>query len=537
MTIDDITVGTLGGLDWEYANAAPMGTKLNWTVRPATVYVTSIVPEESYEGDYGRYLLDDVLDVIIDRTPTWYDVKTTYPRTTIVGPKLAGYVNHISLDEYDWENIIIMCNVGGTIRTAKYGDLTDKAHPSHIFGTVTASWSGLGPMGNWDKGICSTNADDELVVYLQRDLLSGDESTWFNTIPVFDSTGDIDGYLESLDPDPTHFGGYFNYGDYEYEGEDPEEENLNEPGDVIEGLGTDLGVSLSDGVIRGFICSNEELADLASKIGSGWFADNIGKAIISVKLIRTPGAIETLETQTIIPSSTFSSVTVSGRYVTNQFQKFELGTYTIPESFNSFMDYTNTTVSLYLPFSGIHQLEAKTVMGGKITITAYVDYISGTVIYYVTVNRDGVKQVIYEWSGNCSMEIPLTSVDYSQKITQLMSGVMTTMSGIASNNPMYAIGGATQMAQGLSDNYISVSNLSSNTGWTGIMYCYLIFQRSKVGYSDNYKQTLGLPSMKQATLSSLTGYTKVYDIHLDGILASKSEKDKLYNLLKAGVIL
>lgn len=534
--IDNITAGTLGGNDWIYDNAVPFAAYKNLTIFPFYVFGLPLLPYGSQpEGEdyYNDYIKNKVSLYAQYNGVTGLPIEfLNGPMNKVTGYKMAFFVEFTLGEDPGCAQYTLYGNVGNEVRALRYSDLVVTDHPdeslwvSYHSATQPPNYNPLS--GN------STDGGEDVISFDIENVGVGIDSKIYSYVPYFTKMSELTSYLSSPDIDPTQYNGIWG-GEFPT----PAPEDLNTPGDNIEGLFTDLGFDLSNGPVRAFICTNSELADLATKMGDGWFANNIGDAVISIKMIKTPGAIATHsnEPQVIIPSSTLSSTEVTGEYVENQFQHFEFGTYTIPESYNSFLDYNNTSVSLYLPFSGLHQLDAKTVMGGRITLDASVDYISGMVTWYVTVTRDGVNQTIYEWSGNCSMEIPLTAIDYAQKVTQLVSGVLTTASGIASSNPIYAIGGVVQTVQAASDEYITIGNISSNAGWTGIMYPFLIFQRTKPAYPDNYNSLMGKPSMKKATLSSLTGFTKIAEVHLDNIVATSKEKDKLMSLLKSGVIL
>ena len=58
-----------------------------------------------------------------------------------------------------------------------------------------------------------------------------------------------------------------------------------------------------------------------------------------------------------------------------------------------------------------------------------------------------------------------------------------------------------------------------------------------VGYNSDYFHLKGRPLYQVKTLSSLSGFTQIDDIHLENIKAFQDEKDELYNLLKSGIIL
>ena len=538
MQVSDIKVGTVGKKNWAYKNAAPFSYRFNSTTWPAWLYGVAVLPESIYDGDYRQYLLS-VLDDYFYRDLTTIDLKETYPRFTLGTYKFAGYTE-VADGKHD---VYLRCFDGTEIRPLLYSDVDIVNNTAQMLATVFASYSGIGSLTNFDGGNLFGSYDEAIVIRLAEDLASSEETKFFNTIPIFDNESNLNQYLQSDDPDPTHFGGYLSMGDYNYGGGDVDPENPNTNEDIL-GIAEDLGFSLADGPMRGAVVDDANLKLLATKIGKGWFSGNISEAIIGMKLIRTPGAILTKQRQEIIPGTTIDPNPVMGYPIENQFQEFSFGTYRVSEEFNSFLDYTNTSVSLYLPYSGLHQLDSKTVIGSEISLTCLIDFITGSLIWYVQVNRNAVRQVIYEFTGNCSMELVLSSIDYAQKITQALTGIigLTSSVGISKKGKIEvdakeAVSGALNLAESTADSYVRVGNVSSNFGWTGIQYPFLIFSRSKVEYPSNYREMYGMPSMKKERLGNLTGYTQVGEIHLDGLTCLEEERQELETLLKNGVIL
>ena len=530
MQVSDITAGAVGSKNWVYKNAIPFGVKTNHTVRPANLYGAAVTPENLYDGDYGQYLLG-VLDSYFYRDSTDIHMRTTYPRYDIRTYKLAGFTD-VADGKHD---VAIFAYDGNMVGQLTYEEVEIVGEPDKMLADVWATYKGIGSITNWDGGSILHSWSRGISIQMSEDQPSGDESKFFNTIPIFDNQDNMNLYLQSEDPDPTHFGGYLSITDYEYSGgTEPTDNTKNE--DIL-GLGEDLGFSLASGPMRGAVINDENLTALAKKIGKGWFSGNVNEAIIGIKLVRTPLPILTGEMTTLIPGNALDPNSIVGFPIQNQFQEFSFGTYRVSEKFNSFLDYTNTNVSLYLPYSGLHQLESKTIIGAEISLTCFIDYITGSLVWYVQVNRNGVRQVIYEFNGNCAMDMVLSSIDYAQKITQALTGFASITSGIAIGSVRDVVNGAGDLTKASTNSYVQVGNVSSNYGWTGIQYPFLIFSRSKVEYPSNYREMYGIPSFKKERLGNLKGYTQIGEIHLDGLTCLEEERQELETLLKNGVIL
>lgn len=531
-----ITAAGVGSDDWMYVSGAPFAYHIDGTVWPFTLWGYVGNPNETGEAiKSGLLEYVDYYGVLGESI-----VFKEGPSYTVKGYKMAFVRNPGDYTDKTGGEYALWGYDGTEIRELSYADIEIVNHPTDI---CTRAHHNATAIGVWtpESGAMELDTSKIIAFTLGNDFLDplDSENQMIGSIPIFlDNQGDLEGYLQSPDPDPTHFGGYFAEFSWREEGEGPETDDPG-PGDVIDGTFTDLGMDLGHGPMRAFICSDEALENLATKISKGWFESKIGDAIISLKLIKTPGAVECLteDDQVIIPAGV-NTPSVDGKYVRHQFQAFDFGTLQIPEHFGNFVDYAGTVVSLYLPYSGVHTLDTKTVINSNgLSLSCGVDYVSGSVIWYVNVDRQGVNQVLYEFTGNISMDQPLEALNM-RIMSQTLSGIMTTATGFVSNNAMQVAVGMKETFDSLGNlQPIQIGNVSSNFGWTGIQYPFLIFQRNKIVYPDGFAAVKGRPSQKVERLSSLTGYTKVAAMHLDGIDALEEEKADLLERLKNGVIL
>ena len=545
MELSDIVVGTVGGQNWLYKRSGPCAFKVNFTLDPCTAYMVPIVKEEFYTGDYESYILS-VLKQYCYTEKTGEGSWTSGTRLSFPWYTLRSYKSAFlkSTETAGEGNYTLYCYDGTDVRLAHYNDYIyegpggNQKEIACIIGRAAGYW-------DWylERGLVIAR-DDQLITFEDQRESSVNYVEFLDSFPVFFSEENLNQYLRSADPDPTKFGGTLHYFGYNYTGEEVVEEDTSTPGDVIEGTFTDLGASLSSGMMRAIVVDDENLKKFSNLIKEGWLAGSLPDNTIAIKTLKTPSKIATkTDVDETIYLSTKNAAGIQGKYILNQFQKFSFGTIKIPESFNNFLDYTNTNIAIFLPYSGLHQLEAKTVVNSTITLDCGIDYITGGIIYYITVDRDGVKQVLYEFNGNVEMQTPLSALDYSQKITQFLSGIagVTTAIAMGPGATALTVGAATL---GAAENAVfqdprtfSVGNSVANYGWTGIQYPYLVFTRSKVSYPDGYGEHFGYPSMKKEHLGSLTGYTKVAEIHLDGLECLEEERQELETLLKNGVIL
>ena len=235
---------------------------------------------------------------------------------------------------------------------------------------------------------------------------------------------------------------------------------------------------------------------------------------------------------------------ISSEHITNYRKVIDIGSLKIEEYWGNFLDYDNTTVKIYLPFVGFQMLETKKVMGATLTIRYVVDVITGDFQCFLKRSKDGKVHVLYTFSGNMAMSLPLsqsTNTSIMNSVLGLTSGAM--MSAVT-GNPMPIVGSAIStvggaMAQSASSEQRSIVHNGSyggSKGYMGEMTPYVIIERSKQQVPSNYNQFVGVPSYFKATLNTCSGFTKVHEIHLN-CSASADERAEIERMLKEGVIL
>lgn len=226
---------------------------------------------------------------------------------------------------------------------------------------------------------------------------------------------------------------------------------------------------------------------------------------------------------------------VSALTVAEQFVNINCGSVDVKEYFNDARDYSPyTSVEAYLPFIGMVKLKTEDIIGSKVTIKYTADVLTGAILCKIFVTKSGTEQQLYAYSGNCSVQIPLTGADR----TRLISGAVT---GALAGGVVGGVAGA--VAGGLAKGYMSGSSIersgsfTSNSGAMGIKIPYIIVSR-KYGYDAlDYNKFYGFPSNKTITLGSCKGFTKVKETHVENVArATDKEKTEIENLLKNGVI-
>lgn len=219
------------------------------------------------------------------------------------------------------------------------------------------------------------------------------------------------------------------------------------------------------------------------------------------------------------------------------------GTCDITESFGNFLDYTNTNVSIYLPFIGWNPLDVQDVMDATLTLVYNIDNQTGQCIVLLkcTKNNMDVDSVTYEWSGNLATQLPLTGNDASQYYLGLMQSVTSVATiNYGGKKPIIAANLGSDVDNAITASFnknkiINSGRLDANTGNLSIMYPYIKIERPIWSRPNNYLDMIGQPYNAENTLGNLTGYVEVEEVksELNGV--PEESRDRIVELLKDGV--
>ena len=264
------------------------------------------------------------------------------------------------------------------------------------------------------------------------------------------------------------------------------------------------------------------------------FEDPIQGVIKLHKVFATP---VDAGTGTIVVGTLDSNV--SSATVTQQYVEIDCGSVDCHEDFGNVFDYPPyTEVSLYLPFIGIVPLDVNDVMRSTINVKYGVDVFTGACLAMVYVTRDANTVNMYQYAGVCSVDYPLSNVQASG----MLAGLLATAGGIAS---VAVTGGMSLTAAGavvggaLSGAKRTVGRsggFSGNSGAMGIKKPYLIIQRPQTKVAQTFPHLEGYPTNHSIKLSSCSGHVVVSAVHVEGVIATKSELIEIEEMLKSGVL-
>lgn len=224
---------------------------------------------------------------------------------------------------------------------------------------------------------------------------------------------------------------------------------------------------------------------------------------------------------------------VSAKYVVSQYKEIDCGTIRIPEYYGDCRDYSPyTTINLFLPFIGFRPIRVDDVMGSELSIKYFVDVYTGTCLACVSVNKGGVIQLTYNFDGNCSVMLPLTSGSWAN----MTVGLATALTSMIVN----PVAGALQLPNAV-HNGISMSSqgqLGCNAGAMGRKKPYVVITNTQAYDAVGYNELYGYPANILTKLSQLEGYTRVKEVHVENVNnATVDEKNEIERLLKSGVII
>lgn len=324
------------------------------------------------------------------------------------------------------------------------------------------------------------------------------------------------------------------------------------------------------------------------------YFENPMEAIIGFNLVPVPVPDGGTQNFALMYIDTGVSMTVAA----NQFVDVDCGTLEITPYYGSALDYSPyTKISCFLPFIGTVQLNVDEVMNTTLQVKYRVDICSGSCVAKILVNGN----VLYQYSGHCAINIPISAADFSSYVTasisvaklaigaavgggmgalmgggdnpvqqtnqvvtttqvtntarnpntgrQITTGTQTTVQTVERPNDQSSTQGsyAGLVPENITNTVGQImsskphvehsGSFSGNTGYLGVRRPYVIIQRPNMCMPSQYQAFNGFPSMITLSLGECKGFTKVQQVQLTGFYATNPEQAEILQLLKSGVIL
>ena len=249
-----------------------------------------------------------------------------------------------------------------------------------------------------------------------------------------------------------------------------------------------------------------------------------------------PVAIPNTGTKSVVVGAVDTGVNMI--YTNTQYVEVDCGSINISEFWGAYLDYSPyTKIEIYLPYCGTHPIIADEIMGKIISVKYHVDILSGACIAYVKCG----DSVLYQFSGNCASQIPVTSNQFGDMIRSAISiaasiGTMVATDGATAPMALSTIASTASNSTALKPNVEKSGALGGTAGQLAIQTPYLIVTRPKQCIPLKQNEFIGYPSYVTVTLSDLEGYNEISSIHLENVSATGEELEEIETILKSGVI-
>lgn len=377
-------------------------------------------------------------------------------------------------------------------------------------------------------------------------------------------------------------------GDTDEGGGDPTKQNWDDHSDAIVPDGMPTKGAMNSGMLTVFSPTAIQVHNLVDMLFSYNFFDWLQKNLQNLEeLFVSFGVVPFTVTTGVTKSITFLGFDISSfthpvelTEAAEQYYEFDMGSISLTGSdprihaSDSVFDYSPfSKLGIYLPFIGFQELDIDECRGSTINLVYRIDIVSGSCVALIYVNGDK-DRCIYQFSGNCLSQIPLGSVDMSG-IIQGSIAIATAAASAGASGAIASAGDAltaenlnagdiskseaklqnaqhaSQVAHGagtlasatvngimgMKPNFKHSGAIGSTGGLMAVKQPYLFLTTPREAVPRDYQKYCGLPCNMTGNLGSFKGYTVVEDIRLNGLVATSSEVEEIYQLLKNGVII
>ena len=244
----------------------------------------------------------------------------------------------------------------------------------------------------------------------------------------------------------------------------------------------------------------------------------------------------------------------------------DFGIVNIPLTYKDYRDYSNTVISVYLPYCGNVQLNPSDVVGKGVSCKYVIDIASGECLAILSLVENGVERYnLAIERGICGFSIPITSTNaervrarlidtqlrHSSNFLSFANSAISTGASIYSKNSNGVLSGILGMINtGINDEIflnnrfassgISCSYMSGGTGFTDLALpsqAYVQIKRGIYSLPMHYKSTKGYPANAKdfGNIGDFEGYIECINLDVSELSCSEEEKSKIKQLLETGV--
>lgn len=346
-----------------------------------------------------------------------------------------------------------------------------------------------------------------------------------------------------IDPDESlPIGGYPSIGDLEGD----EIESPDAPDETISG-------AMANGFLNIYAPSANQLKSFGSMLWTNafnvkWYdIDSVANLVMNavsdpinfiVGLFMIPVTPDTTSSNGIYLGG-INCNTVHAPRVTTQFKTIDFGTMAIEELYGNYLDYSNSRLSIYLPYIGTADIDIQEVNGGTINLKYTIDCFTGACVANVECKKSTEtpwgtvynNSTVHSYSGNVAIQLPISAGSFDT----MMNGLVNIGLGLGTNTPAVAMQGGKDVIQGFTGDVTTRGSLSSNTGKLCFQTPYLMFTRPIESRPANLGHLHGYGAGIGGSLKSFSGYVECSDVNLSGVCATDEELSIIESLLKGGV--
>lgn len=331
---------------------------------------------------------------------------------------------------------------------------------------------------------------------------------------------------------------------------------------ALNGLDNPTYGAVASGFVKLYKMTPSQLADLADFMWDASFIENL------VRLFSDPRElIVGLSIFPISPLNTTSatiragnmSTGVSGELLTEEYRTRYAGKVKIPKGKSNFMSFgPYRRIRIFVPYCGEHEIDPSAVYGKTLKLYYHISFFSGTCV--AELKRDDESFMFF--GGQIGFQVPISSVDYTRTISSILSAGASIGTAIMTGGGSLLFAGASEaseddekkkdnkpnhgstiskavnsIARGFSPNVTYNSAGGSTTGFLGCQQPFLVFEESIPAFDGSQADFLGVIKKKVMSLNDCKGFTKVLDVHLEGIGCTETEQSDIKRQLSSGVII
>ena len=255
--------------------------------------------------------------------------------------------------------------------------------------------------------------------------------------------------------------------------------------------------------------------------------------------------VSPLKTTNIVIGNVDTNINAS---IINNWVKVDCGAINIKEYYGTFADYEPyCATTLYLPKVGFVNIPADIVINNTIKIEYHIDLLSGEGLCYIlcTSTRDGFTFVYNTYTCKCTLDIMLSSKDYSNQLVSTSNAILKTTSAIAgaigtsgTTAPLAINTGITSALDVATTKNPTITH--GNFGNATQLMCpkkpYLIINKTNLVKPSSFQENNGYLINYTAKIGNHTGFLKTRNFHAE-FDAPYSHKVELERLMNEGVFI